>query len=141
MKNYEMAMTVFKTSAFAAIFITLFTACMNIKHREHTARIGKISIDESEWTLVLRPSHCENYIDVATEEYLKHPIYNPIRPLSYERFLENNEGECWVEIVIVGTSTFSFLFRVNSNMQVIDKRMLSKRSPYIQDYPPEPYEK
>jgi hypothetical protein len=119
----------------------LLAACTATKHQEYNPKTGKIYIDGEEWLFTLGPTHCEAYADVAVEEYLKNPIFNANRALEHNRYLVNEEGACWVEIEAVGASDLYFLFRVNEDLTVVEKRMFAERPPHINDYPTEPYEK
>lgn len=122
------------------IFVFFLAACTNENPKEYDPETGKIFIDGEEWTFVLSPNDCERYTGTAVKEYSKNPIYNASRRLDNSRYLINDEGDCWVEIEVVGASDFYFLFRVDADMKVIDKRMFTERPPYINAYPTEPYE-
>lgn len=125
---------------FVFILVTFLAACAHEKAKVYDPASDKIFIDGEEWTFVLSPTDCERHIEIAVQEYLKNPIYNVNRRLAHSRFLINEKGECWVEIEAIGASDFYFLFRVNDNMQIIDKRMFTERPPHINAYPTEPYE-
>ena len=122
------------------LVIVLMAGCTIAEQIEYDPTLGELVIDGRKWSFVRNSSECERYIQAAVAEYLKQPIYHPKRPVEVHRFLTNDNGDCWVEVQAVGTSSFSFLFRVNEDNAVIDKRMFSKRAPHINDYPSAPYE-
>ena len=122
--------------------LLVFASCASVEPQEYDRKTGVVYIDGERWMFVSGPTHCSNYIDTAALEYAESPVYDKRRPLDLEhsRFLANSEGECWVEIQVVGASTFSFLFRVSEDMEVVDKRMFSKYAPHINPYPTTSYE-
>ena len=113
---------------------------VTIPYKKYYPESDIILINGQEWTFRLNSSKCEKYSELAIREYSKEPVYAEWRKPSVGRYFESNSAACWVEVEVFGIDTFYFIFKIDQNGQVIDKKMFSERAPHIQDYPLRPFE-